>query len=88
MSGFIYRLSTDGKLLWKFQCGSHVAQSPLILDSNGNDAVSFRKRSFEKPPVIKKPRIFIGSRDCYFRCIDAEDGNLIWKKFINVMGGS
>ncbi len=88
MSGFIYSLSTNGDLLWKFRCGSHVVQSPLITDDKGNDASSFRKRSFEKPPNAKNPRIFIGSRDCYFRCIDAEDGNLIWKKFINVIGGS
>ncbi len=83
MSGLVYCVSSDGRLLWKLQCGEHTTQTPLVVNKDWEEIGGFHKRSFYSMPRDNKSRIVIGSGDGYMRCLDVEDGALLWKFFAN-----
>ncbi len=64
-----------GRLLWKFGTGGPLG-SPIIFSEN--KALVTVKRSWEKMPEAKDPRLYFTSADNYVYCTD-QDGNLIWK---------
>jgi outer membrane protein assembly factor BamB len=87
-NGDLRCISTDGRQIWKTQCGDHISQTQLIVDEYNNEVSSFRKRSFSSIPKCEKSRLFMGAGDGYFRCMRAEDGKVLWKIFANKIGGS
>ncbi|MDI6722552.1 MAG: PQQ-binding-like beta-propeller repeat protein [Candidatus Aenigmarchaeota archaeon] len=86
--GSIFCISKTGKLIWKFLCGDYNSQNPLAVDKNNLELSGAEKRSFAKFPEGNKCKILAGSSDGYFRCLDAEDGRVVWKTFVNRMGAS
>ena len=87
-NGSIHCLSKEGEILWKFQTGNYTVSNPLIVDRTGNEVSSFRRRSFDKFPKFEGCRVVFGSGDGYVRCLDCDNGSLIWKAFTNLVGGS
>ncbi|MBI2173111.1 MAG: PQQ-like beta-propeller repeat protein [Candidatus Aenigmarchaeota archaeon] len=88
LGGFLYRISAEGKLIWKRYIGEYASQNPLVIDRNNDEICSRRKRSFDKIPKASGCRIFVSSWDAHLKCIDAEDSSLIWKLFVNKCGAS
>ncbi|MEK6887694.1 MAG: PQQ-binding-like beta-propeller repeat protein [Candidatus Aenigmatarchaeota archaeon] len=87
-SGSFYCISKEGEILWKLIAGDCAISNPLIVDKNNNEISSFRKRSFEAFPKANNCKVIFGAGDGYVRCLDCDNGGLIWKTFTNRIGGS
>jgi outer membrane protein assembly factor BamB len=86
--GGIFCLSKDGRFLWRTQTGDHTVQTPAVLGKNNEILCDFRSRSLERFPKSDQCRLYLASGDGYFRCLDAEDGYVVWKFLCNFVGSS
>ncbi|MEK6887830.1 MAG: PQQ-binding-like beta-propeller repeat protein [Candidatus Aenigmatarchaeota archaeon] len=72
----VYALDMNGNLRWKFTAGERTSAS--LIMSEGKNAFSNTKRSWNEMPQFKDPTIYCASYDNHLYALDI-NGTVLWK---------